>query len=149
MDMIRINKCNELHKKMSGMTLIELMIAVVIVGVLASIAYPTYSHYVKEGYRRQVMADMAKIQLYLEENYRHSEGYPIDEIFDNNSVCSFCDYDNERFELTIKSINDNRQYTIIAKPLLQRGQNTDTCRGKQYDQLELKSNGEALPRACW
>ncbi|EKO3589885.1 MAG: type IV pilin protein [Vibrio metschnikovii] len=149
MDMIRINKCNELHKKMGGMTLIELMIAVVIVGVLASIAYPTYSHYVKEGHRRQVMADMAKIQLYLEENYRHSEGYPIDEIFDNNSVCSFCDYDNERFELTIKSINDNRQYTIIAKPLLQRGQNTDTCRGEQYDQLELKSNGEALPRACW
>lgn len=149
MDMVRINKCNKLHKNALGMTLIELMIAVVIVGILASIAYPTYSHYVKEGHRRQVMADMVKVQLYLEENYRHSDGYPIDEIFDNNSVCSFCDYDNERFELTIKSINDNRQYTIIAKPLLQRGQNTDTCRGEQYDQLELKSNGETLPRICW
>ncbi|WP_308276859.1 type IV pilin protein [Vibrio metschnikovii] len=149
MDMIRINKCNKLHKKMGGMTLIELMIAVVIVGVLASIAYPTYSHYVKEGHRRQVMADMAKVQLYLEENYRHSEGYSKDDIDDINRHCQLCHYDAQRFELSVQASKDNKQYTIIAKPLLQRGQNTDTCRGEQYDQLELKSNGEALPRACW
>ena len=43
-------------KKPGGFTLIELMITVVIVAVLASIAYPSYMEHVKKGKRAQAQA---------------------------------------------------------------------------------------------
>ncbi|MGL4828503.1 MAG: type IV pilin protein, partial [Vibrio sp.] len=67
MEMIRRIFCKPHFTWQQGMTLVELMIAVVIIGVLASIVYPAYTNYVKEGHRKQAIADMAKIQLYLEE----------------------------------------------------------------------------------
>ncbi|TOL31163.1 prepilin-type cleavage/methylation domain-containing protein, partial [Vibrio parahaemolyticus] len=80
------------------MTLIELMIAIVIVGVLAAITYPSYSNYVKEGHRKQAMADMAKIQLYLEENYNH--GYTAIGIVNADKVCTtFCNVDSDRYKI--------------------------------------------------
>ncbi|PAR76186.1 type IV pilin protein, partial [Vibrio cholerae] len=102
MEMIRKIFCKPSVSQQQGMTLIELMIAVVIVGVLASIAYPAYTNYVKEGHRKQAMADMAKIQLYLEEKYQN--GYTATGIVDAQKVCnSFCSVDSDRYKIVVET----------------------------------------------
>lgn len=52
-------------KQAKGFTLVELMIAVLIVGILAAIGYPTYREYVKRGNRaaaQSVMMDIKSVQ---------------------------------------------------------------------------------------
>ncbi|HHB0951711.1 TPA: type IV pilin protein, partial [Vibrio cholerae] len=129
-----------------GMTLIELMIAVVIVGVLASIVYPAYTNYVKEGHRKLAMADMAKIQLYLEEKYNN--GYTATGIVDAQKVCnSFCSVDSDRYKIVVETAATS--YAITATPQSSKGQNSDKCGGSTYTSLTLNEKGVTSPSACW
>jgi type IV pilus assembly protein PilE len=58
-----------LKKRNSGFTLIELMIAVAVAAILAGIAYPSYTEYVKKGRRSDAKAGLLDLQL-KQENYR-------------------------------------------------------------------------------
>ena len=54
-----------MHKKQHGFTLIELMIVIILVGLLASIAYPVYSGFVDRARRAKVIGDIGQIQIAL------------------------------------------------------------------------------------
>lgn len=50
-----------MKRRQIGFSLIELMIAIVIVGILASIALPSYRDYVRRGWRAETQAHMMDI----------------------------------------------------------------------------------------
>lgn len=56
-----------------GFTLLELMIVVVVIGILAALAYPSYTEYVARGHRTQVKAQLSAAQQWMERRY--SERY--------------------------------------------------------------------------
>lgn len=60
-----------------GFTLIELMIVVVIIGILAAIAYPSYKNYVVKTRRADAVANVMELSQYMErfftENGRYDE----------------------------------------------------------------------------
>lgn len=58
-----------------GFTLMELMIAVVIVGILAGIAYPSYLQYMYETRRSDGQAALMNLATYMEHYYTENNSY--------------------------------------------------------------------------
>ena len=72
-------------KLQKGFTLIELMITVAIIGILASVAYPSYREYVNKSRRVQAKTTLVAAQQWMErfytENFRYdktSANPPVD-----------------------------------------------------------------------
>lgn len=63
-------------RKESGFTLIELMIVVAVIGILSSIAYPSYTEYVRRGHRADARAGLLQAQLWLERASTATGVYP-------------------------------------------------------------------------
>jgi type IV pilus assembly protein PilE len=58
-----------------GFTLIELIVAIAIVGVLAAIAYPSYTAYVRRGKIVEALAELATVRVRLEQYYQDNRHY--------------------------------------------------------------------------
>tara|TARA_Y100001956_G_C4092415_1_gene173596 strand:+ start:399 stop:836 length:438 start_codon:yes stop_codon:yes gene_type:complete len=144
--MIRRNECKRGKKRLNGMTLIELMIAVSVVAILAAIAYPSYQSYVLKSHRTQAIADILKIQLTLEASYNN--GYNWSSIV-SGSNCSVCDTPNSRYVFSVAS-QAGKAYVIKAKAQTSSGQTKDKClTDENVDYMTLDSTNAQYPENCW
>lgn len=64
--------------QLKGFTLIEVMIAVVIIGILASIAYPSYTQYIAQSARSEGLAALMRIANLQEQYYLDNKKYATD-----------------------------------------------------------------------
>lgn len=63
------------HKSSAGFTLLELMIAVAIVGILATIAYSSYSTQIQHSRRSDALTSVGSISSSLERCYAQAYAY--------------------------------------------------------------------------
>ena len=63
------------YRKLRGVTLIELVVVVTIVGILTAIAYPNYVEYVKRGNRAEARSVLLEDAQILERNFTTANRY--------------------------------------------------------------------------
>ncbi|SEG46372.1 type IV pilin protein [Vibrio hangzhouensis] len=137
-------KCNKNSPKHSGLTLIEVLITLVILGIVSGIAYPTYTQQIRESHRMIALGDMLALQMELERSY--NAGYQFNQVV-SGGVCQICESEPGRYQFEVVS-SATAAYTITAVAQSASGQSKDSCLD-QDKTMTLNSTGETTPIACW
>ncbi len=104
-----------------GFTLIELMIAVAIVGILAAIAYPSYQDHVRRTYRSTAKADLVALAQAAERYYTTRAGAMT---YTGATTALYSGHSpadgpaaSARYNLAIAVAADGQSYTLTATPV--------------------------------
>lgn len=137
-----------------GLSLLELMVVLAIIGILTSISYPSYIQYLTKSRRCDGQSALLDLASRLERYYSEHNSYQAASIATNKAtdVLSSADSAGHWYRLSI-SHQSEKDYSIKATP---RGaQASDTCQTLRFNSQGIKSadgiEAEDLtnPMQCW
>jgi type IV pilus assembly protein PilE len=138
-----------MKKQISGITLIELMIVVAIVGILASIAYPSYREQVLEGRRSEGRSALLALAQAQERFYTINGSYATG--IENSDG----DDDTSNDVTGVSATTENGYYTLTTTggaaftgTATQTGSDTD-CTTLTITNLGVKGGTGADTSQCW
>lgn len=128
---VHANGQPDLRRHAQGFTLIELMIAVVIVGIIAAIAYPSYQQHVYKARRAEAKAAITDVAQRLERWYSNQLTYVGGPTVPTQAL---------QYYTVAVNIASATQYTITATPIAGKAQAGDTqCASLSMNQSMIKS----------
>lgn len=134
--------------KQRGFTLIEVMIVVVIIGILASIAYPSYQEYVWRANRAEGQAFLQDVSARQERYFSQNNSYVTkDADIADLGLSSSASSETGKYTLTVAVVSGDSGYTLTGNNQFndpQCGNLTLTARGVKGRTGTVKSVNE-----CW
>lgn len=144
-------------KRFQGFSLTELMIAVVIVAVLASVAIPSYQDSVRRARRADAKTTLLEASQWMERFYTENNRY--DQNLGGTAVALPTSLASSPKEGTTKYYNlsfvsgslAQNAYTLRAVPISTTDQNNDQCKTLTLTNLGVKglSGSSASVDDCW
>lgn len=133
-------------QKQSGFTLIEVMIVVVVIGILASIAFPSYQEYVIRGNRAEGQALLADAAARQERYFSQNNVYASDVTKLNMGSAEST---NGHYKLKIESANQN-SYKLEATAQGSQASRDTKCGNLTLDSTGVRGrSGSAAVADCW
>ena len=140
---------HQIPNRSQGFSLIELMIAVVIVGILAAVAIPMYSDYVTRSRRADGQATLMQVAQELERCYTQFSKY-------NDNSCSVVNSgvvsetsDQGFYGISASGGNlTESTFTLTATPQNEQADDTD-CTALTLTHLGEESATGGDPGSCW
>ena len=138
-----ITSVNQRKNSQGGFTLIELMIVVVVISILAAIALPAYSNFVRQGHRVDAQGEMLRFAQAMERCFTRTRDYE-----DASCPDGFV---GTRYEFSLDPDETSATtFTIIAAPREVGGQDNDKCGVMTLDHLgQPEALGPAGTAGCW
>lgn len=134
---------NHVKGRVRGFTLIELMVAVAVLGVIIAIAYPAYTDFVERGRRSEAHEALKNVATLQEQFYTNNKGY-------SGSLSDLgigAMTENDHYQLSLSTGNTiggfAQSYTVSATA--QGAQASDTACAT----IQLDSSGNRSPADCW
>jgi type IV pilus assembly protein PilE len=130
-----------------GFSLIELMVAVAIVGILVSIALPSYNSYIQQTRREEAKRVLVAAAQHLENyfavnmNYSGAVDSSDDTLLYYSADTDFTDY----YTLSLSSYSATA-YALQAVPNSDGAQSSDSCGTLTLDSLEQTGADDT---DCW
>lgn len=135
-----------LIRKNTGLTLIELLITLAIIGILTAITYPQYQQYITRTYRIRAMQNLLILSKTMHSYYLQHHSY-VDAIITNIATTDIVDdkhYHYQISELTAQT------YQLVAIPQGAQATHDRHCGLLRIDQFGEKSiSGDAQLHDCW
>ncbi|QIZ75506.1 type IV pilin protein [Ferrimonas lipolytica] len=133
-----------MHKQL-GITLIEMMIVVVILGILSSIAYPSYQSYVGRSYRAEAHSQLQQIANLQEQYYLDQRRFSMNlenlGLVTSSANGDAIETDSGRYTIAVTSAAG---YTLTAT-----AQGAQSTLDSDCPTLVLTMTGSKTPPACW
>lgn len=144
-----------MKKSTHGFTLIELMIAVAIVGILAAIALPSYSGYVARARRADARSQLVQAAQFMQRFYSANDRYDVNR--NGDTVTSQMPAVVQRapaegtqlYALSVTATTGN--YTLTMAPSTGSPMSTDACGSFTLTSLGVRGvTGATLSSdTCW
>jgi len=133
-----------MRKYMSGITLMELMIVIVIIGILAAVGYPNYRDFAARAKRNEAKAALLQVAVNQERFYLNNNSYTTD-LTQLGFQASPFDTETGSYRITVGLANANT-YTATAAFLL-GGDEAGKCAALTITAAGVK--GSSPLTDCW
>jgi type IV pilus assembly protein PilE len=132
---------SDMNRKMSGFTLIELMIAVVVIAILVAIAVPSYRSYLQRGNRAAAQSYLMNIAQLQQQYLMDARTYATTQLaLTLTTPTNVSTYYTIQDPFTVGTAPNS--FSVTATPI--GAQATDSCGTLSIDNL-----GNKTPVNCW
>ncbi|MFN4116268.1 MAG: type IV pilin protein [Inhella sp.] len=142
-----------MRKSQAGFSLVELMIAVAIVGVLAAVAIPSYRDYVRRGQIPDALAALSDYRIKLETYYQDYRNYGVGNDCAVSSSAAWKNFTapaGSKFAYKCATTDSGQGFLLTAT-----GKTGSAVAGHEYtldhnnSKVTVSFKGAASGKACW